>query len=180
MNRQQLREWLNQHLKDLYPEPVGASISDGELLILGRIPVEGQVAEEEAHRRIRQHREESRPQRMALSQELERLTGLTLAWGVRCGQVTGYFSSQRVPVMTRLARPERDLLDTLIRGGIARNRSQAVSWAIQSFARDRREWLRQLREAADKLRDIQESASDAGALAAEEPPDPQPSDPRTS
>lgn len=175
MNRQQLRAWLDQNLRELYPEPVEASISDDELLIMGRIPVEGQVAEEEARRQIQQHREESRPRRMALAHELERLTGLAVVWGVRCGQVTGYFSSRRVPVMTRLARSERDLLDALIRGGIVRNRSQAVSWAIQSFGRSQRDWFRQLREAADKLRDVRESALDAEDFASEELPEAPPS-----
>ncbi len=160
MNRQQIREWLNEHLKDLYPEPVEASVSDGELLIMGRLAVEGEITDEEARTRITQHREDTRSQRMTLAQELERSTGLAVAWGVRCGQVTAYFSSRRVPVMTRLGRAERDVLDTLIRGGIARNRSQAVNWAIQAFARGRRDWLRQLREAADKLRDISEQAGD--------------------
>ena len=181
MNRQQIREWLNEHLKELYPEPVEASISDGELLILGRLAVEEEIGEEEARNRIHEHREESRPQRMESAQELERLTGLAVAWGVRCGQVTAYFSSRRVPVMTRLGRAERDVLDTLISGGVARNRSQAVNWAIQSFARGRRDWLRQLREAENNLRSIRELARDDEAFAPEELPEPtQPSEPQAT
>ena len=158
MNRQQIREWLNEHLKDLYPEPVDASISDGELLIMGRLPVDDEIAEEEARARVQEHREQTRPQRMELAQQLEQLTGLAVAWGVRCGQVTAYFSSRRVPVMTRLGRAEREVLDTLIRGGIAHNRSQALAWAVQAFALGRRDWLRQLREAADSLQDIRQQA----------------------
>ena len=67
MNRQQIRDWLNEHLGDLYPEPVEASISDGELLILGRIAVEGEVAEEEARGTIHRHREETRSRRVAVA-----------------------------------------------------------------------------------------------------------------
>ena len=175
MNRQQLREWLNEHLNEIYPEPVEASISDGELLIIGSMAVEGESAEEEIINRIQQHREESRSQRMALARELEQLTGLAVAWGVRCGLVTSYFSSRRVPVMTRLGREEREVLDTLIRGGIARNRSQAVNWAIQAFARGRRDWLRQLREALNNLREVQESAQGGEPFEVEEPPEAAPS-----
>ena len=171
MNRQQIREWLNEHLKELYPEPVEASISDGELLVMGRLAVEGEVAEEEARNGIHQHREESRSQRVALAQELERLTGLAVAWGVRYGPVSGYFSSRRVPVMTRLGREEREVLDTLILSGIVRNRSQAVNWAIQSFARGRRDWLRQLREALNNLREVREGAGGDDPFEAEEPPE---------
>ena len=170
MNRQQIREWLNEHLKELYPEPVEASISDGELLIMGSLPVEGEVTEEEARSRIHKHREETRPQRVALAQELEQRTGLAVAWGVRYGEVTGYFSSRRTPVMTRLGRAERDVLDTLIRGGVARNRSQAVSWTVQGFARGRRDWLRQLRKATNNLSSIREEAMASETFEPEEPP----------
>ena len=169
MNRQQIREWLNTHLSDLYPEPVEASISDGELMVIGRLKVEGEITEEEAQRRIQEHREESRSRRMALANELEQLTGLAVAWGVRYGQVTGYFSSRNVPVMTRLGRAERDVLDTLVLAGVARNRSQAVNWAIQSFARGRRDWLRQLREAVMNLRDVREGAESDETFEAEGP-----------
>ena len=169
MNRQQLREWLNEHLKTLYPEPVEASVSDGELLIMGSLAVEGEVGDEEARSRIQQHREESRSQRVTLAGELEQLTGLEVAWGVRCGPATGYFSSRRVPVMTRLGRAEREVLDTLIRSGITRNRSQAVNWAIQSFARGRRDWLRQLREALSRLREVREDSGGDEPFEAEDP-----------
>ncbi len=172
MNRHEIRQWLNEHLKELYPEPVEASIVDGELLIMGRLAVEGEVSEDEVRNRINKHREETRPRREALAQELQRLTGLAVAWGVRCGQATGYFSSLRMPVMTRLGRAERDVLDTLIRGGIARNRSQAVNWAIQAFAQGRRDWLRQLREAANNLSNLREQAPGTEAFAGEEHPEP--------
>ncbi|MSQ22357.1 MAG: hypothetical protein EXR53_03485 [Dehalococcoidia bacterium] len=170
MDRHEIRQWLNEHLKGLYPEPVEASVVDGELLIMGRLAVDAEVSEDEARNRINKHREESRPQREKLAQELQQLTGLAVAWGVRCGQGTGYFSSLRVPVMTRLGRAERDVLDTLIRGGIARNRSQAVNWAIQAFAHGHRDWLSQLREAANNLSKVQEQAPDAEAFGGEEAP----------
>ena len=89
---------------------------------------------------------------MESAQKLELLTGLAVAYGARCGQVTAYFTSRRVPMMTRLGRAEQDVLDTLISGGVARNRSQAINLAIQSFSRGRRDWLLQLREAESNLR----------------------------
>ena len=74
--------------------------------------------------------------------------------------------------MTRLGRAERDVLDTLIRGGIARNRSQAVNWAIQSFARGQRDWLRQMREAVDSLSNIREQGMSNEPVGGDEPPEP--------
>ncbi len=171
MDRQQLRQWLNEHLTELYSEPVEASISDRELLLVGRLTAEGDISEDDARTRIQEHREESRSKRVALAQELQELTGLAVAWGVRLSDVTAYFSSHRVPVMSRLGRAERDVLDTLIRGGVARNRSHALSWAIQSFARGRRDWLRHLREATDNLRDIREDALSSETFNTEPPPE---------
>ena len=66
------------------------------------------------------------------------------------------FSSQRVPIVTRLGRAKRDVLDTLIQGSSVRNRSQVVNWAIQAFACSRRDWLRELREAVNNLSSIRE------------------------
>jgi hypothetical protein len=171
MDRKQLRQWLNEHLSELYPEPVEASVSDRELLLLGRLTAESDLSEDDARTRIQEHREESRSRRMALAQELHELTGLAVAWGVRLGNVTAYFSSHSVPVMSRLGRAERDVLDTLIRGGVARNRSHALNWAVQSFARGRRDWLRQLREATDSLRDIREGGLSSETFDPEPPPE---------
>lgn len=171
MDRKQLREWLNEHLKDLYPEPVEASITDRELLVMGRLAADADLSEDDARTRIQEHREESRSKRVELAQELQELTGLAVAWGVRLNDVTAYFSSRGVPVMSRLGRAERDVLDTLIRSGVVRNRSQALSWAIQSFARGRRDWLRQLRDATDSLRDVREDGMSNERFEPEQPPE---------
>ena len=58
--------------------------------------------------------------------------------------------------MTRLGRAERDVLDTLIGGGIAHNRSQSINWTIQAFGRGQRGWLGQIREATSSLSTIRE------------------------
>ncbi len=173
MNRKEIRTWIDQHLTELYADRVDASVSDGELVLIGRLTVDVEIGETDAMERIRQHREESRPRRMALAQELEGLTGLAVAWGVRCVDVTAFFSSRRVPVMTRLGAAERSVLDTLILGGIVGNRSQAVGWAIRAFARGRRKWLRELNEAVKSLRDVREEAEGEETFEPEDLPAPQ-------
>ena len=39
------------------------------------------------------------------------------------------------------------MLDTLIDAGVARSRSEALSWCVTLVARHEREWLDELREA---------------------------------
>ena len=49
--------------------------------------------------------------------------------------------------MSRLRLRERAVLDTLIDAGVARSRSEALSWCVKLVARHEREWLDELREA---------------------------------
>ena len=49
--------------------------------------------------------------------------------------------------MTRLRQPERLVLDTLVDGGVARSRSDALVWCVKLVAANSDEWLRDLREA---------------------------------
>jgi hypothetical protein len=50
-------------------------------------------------------------------------------------------------VMTRLRLRERAVLDTLIEGGVARSRSEALAWCVKLVGRHESEWLADLREA---------------------------------
>jgi hypothetical protein len=49
--------------------------------------------------------------------------------------------------MTRLRLRERRVLDTLIDAGVARSRSEALSWCVKLVERHQGEWLAELREA---------------------------------
>lgn len=69
---------------------------------------------------------------------------------LREGQ-TSLFTSQSTPVMTRLRIAERAVLDTLVRGGVARSRSDALAWCVKLVARNQSEWLSELREALSEV-----------------------------
>jgi hypothetical protein len=75
------------------------------------------------------------------------LFGRPVSWGVESGGVTSLFTTQASPVMTRLRFRERAVLQTLIEGGIARSRSEALAWCVKLVAQHQADWLAELREA---------------------------------
>jgi hypothetical protein len=49
--------------------------------------------------------------------------------------------------MTRLARAERDVLDTLVAAGVAETRSSALAYTVRTFAAEHGDWLAEVRQA---------------------------------
>src|SRR5579872_1559471 len=98
--------------------PAAVEVDDDEILCTGTLPAGASVEE---------FRERTRAQRMEVASEAERRFGRHVAWGVRDGERTVLFTSMSVPVMTRLRLRERSVLDTLVRGGVARSRSDALA-----------------------------------------------------
>lgn len=96
---------------------------------------------------IARRREESRPLRMQIARELEGALGLPVAWGMRAGPVETLFTSRTAPVMTRLGRAEREVLDTLVAAGVADTRSSALAYVVRAFAAEHAEWLGEVRQA---------------------------------
>jgi hypothetical protein len=96
---------------------------------------------------IARRREETRGLRMEIARELERATGLPVAWGMRAGGLEVLFTTRTTPVMTRLGRAERELLDTLVAAGVADTRSSALAYAVRAFAAEHADWLAEVRAA---------------------------------
>ena len=92
-------------------------------------------------------RESSRADRMTIASEAEARFGRKVSWGVTSRGTTTLFTTQSTPVMSRLRFRERAVLDTLIDAGVARSRSEAVSWCVNLVGRHEGEWLDELREA---------------------------------
>ncbi len=92
-------------------------------------------------------REDTRAERMAIADEAEVLWDRKVSWGVRCGGHDLLFTTQSVPVMTRLRLDERAVVDTLIAAGVARSRSEALAWCVRLVGQHQGEWIDQLREA---------------------------------
>jgi len=106
--------------------------------------------------RIKQFREDTREARMAMAEEAQKRFGRTTAWGVRIGDVQEMFTHLALPVMTRLRLPEREILDTLIHAGVARNRAHALAWCVKLVERNEKEWLSELREAIAKVGQVRQ------------------------
>ena len=136
--------------------------SDGEeILVVGTLPdvvladgtsEEGRSAARVA--RILRFREESRDDRVRIAREAERQFGRKVAWGARCGDEMRVFTTLSIPVMTRLRMNERSILDTLVAGGVARSRSEALAWCVRLVGMHQADWIKGLRDALVKVDEV--------------------------
>ena len=104
--------------------------------------------------RVRQFREDTRERRIQIARELEHSSGRKVGWGVEVDGEVDLFTSLSAPTMTRLRQPERQVLDTLVDSGVARSRSEALTWCVKLVGQHSQEWLGQLREAMQKVEDV--------------------------
>ncbi len=114
-----------------------------EILVV--VDLGDQRADVQAH--IDQYREQTRTQRMAIAEEAQDQWQRTVSWGVRCGELEARFTNVSSPVMTRLRMEERAVLDTLVDAGVARSRSDALSWCVRLVAEHQGDWIERLRDA---------------------------------
>jgi hypothetical protein len=138
--------------------PPEAANDGDEILVLGTLPdvdlaagtsEDGRAAARLA--RIDRFREETRDDRVRIAREAERQFRRRVAWGARCGDQTKIFTTLSVPVMTRLRMPERSILDTLVAGGVARSRSDALAWCVRLVGMHQADWIKGLRDAIVKV-----------------------------
>lgn len=104
--------------------------------------------------RIDRFREETRGQRMAIAEEAQHRFGRRVSWGARCGEVERHFTTLALPVMTRLRKRERAVLDTLVEAGVARSRSHALAWCVGSVGETQAEWIDNLRGALTEVEKV--------------------------
>jgi hypothetical protein len=114
-----------------------------------------EASPEQAERRLIAHqREMSRPLRIQLARELQGMLRRSVAWGMRAGSSEELFTTRSVPVMTRLNRNERDVLDTLVAAGVADTRSAALAYTVRAFATAHADWLAEVREAIEQVQQV--------------------------
>ena len=136
--------------------------ADGEeILVVGTLPdvelAEGTASEGRSaarSARIDRFREETREDRVRIAREAERQFRRKVAWGARCGDQIKVFTTLSVPVMTRLRMSERTILDTLVAGGVARSRSEALAWCVRLVGMHQADWIKGLRDALVKVDEV--------------------------
>lgn len=154
-------QWFTGRLPgDWFVGTPTVTVDREEIIVTGELPpVEGadKAAESSAaaQGRIQRFREDTREARMTIADEAEARYGRKVAWGASIGETNVLFTHLAVPVMTRLRQDERRVLDTLVDAGVARSRSEALSWCVTLVGEHTEEWLAGLRDAmseVDKLR----------------------------
>jgi len=118
--------------------PVLLESDEDEIVCVGTLP---------PGRAPREFREATRAERVAIAQEAEARFGTKVSWGVEHEGETTLFTTLTIPTMTRLRLRERRVLDTLVDAGVARSRSEALSWCVRLVGRHQAEWLEDLRDA---------------------------------
>ncbi|MFF3723249.1 hypothetical protein ACFYYM_12895 [Streptomyces erythrochromogenes] len=140
---EQLRAWFAGRLPvDVYESLDPITADREEITVVGVIP---------ATESVREFRERTREQRIEVAREAEELYRRKVAWGVRVGDETTLFTHLAVPVMTRLRQSERQVLDTLVAGGVARSRADALAWCVRLVGRNTDSWLTELRDSLDEV-----------------------------
>lgn len=143
-----LRAWFADRIPDdWFTDPVDVMVDRDEILVVG-VLAEGVSPTA--------FRELTRDQRVAIAAVAERSFDRTVTWAVRVGDELVRFTTVSVPVMTRLRIHERQVLDLLIDGGIARSRSEALAWCVRLVAQNQGEWLAELRAAAERMAEIRD------------------------
>jgi len=112
--------------------------------------------------RVAGFRDETRDRRISIALEAEGLFERKVSWGARCGDRTLLFTHLAAPVMTRLRQPERLVLDTLVAGGVARSRSDALAWCVRLVGQHTGDWLDQLRTALQDVDRVRAQGPEAG------------------
>ncbi|MET9693738.1 hypothetical protein ABZY81_35805 [Streptomyces sp. NPDC006514] len=149
---EQLRAWFAERLPvDVYESLDSVTLDREEITVVGVIP---------AAESVKEFRERTREQRIEVAREAEELYRRKVAWGVRVGEETTLFTHLAVPVMTRLRQSERQVLDTLVAGGVARSRADALAWCVRLVGRNTDEWLTELRDSLDEVQRVRAQGPD--------------------
>jgi hypothetical protein len=159
------RSWFAGRLpKTWFAGPPDVAADGDEVLVVGTLAdvelAAGTAPEARAAARlarIDRFREETREERVKIAREAERAFKRKVAWGARCGDEVKVFTTLSVPVMTRLRMTERSILDTLVAGGVARSRSDALAWCVRLVGMHQADWIQGLREALVKVDEIRKT-----------------------
>ena len=143
-------------------------IDRDEILVVGTLadPPTDEEDSDEVRRgavtsRIDAFRESTREERMTIADEAQRIFDRKVSWGASCGGYEQLFTTLAAPAMTRLRMDERRVLDTLIDGGVARSRSEALAWCVRLVGANESSWLEDLDEAIAAIHRVRRAGPEA-------------------
>lgn len=142
---------------DLYAGAPTIVVDREEITVVGELPPLTEQQSDPAAQaaaeagRIARFREETRETRIEVARQAEHRYQRHVTWGARLGGTEQLFTGLSVPVMTRLAQAERQVLDTLIDAGVARSRSEALAWSVRLVGEHAQAWLGELRDAMEQV-----------------------------
>ena len=165
---EKVRGWFAGRIPDdLFEGPVDLTVDREEITVIGRVPEpalaeDASAAEREAaiQGRVQEFRERTREARIEVAREAEHRFRRKVSWGVQVGGERALFTHIAAPVMTRLRQPERQVLDTLIAGGVARSRSEALAWCVRLVERHTDDWLAELRDSLEHVQRVRAQGPD--------------------
>jgi hypothetical protein len=159
----EVRAWFIGRLPgDWFTEAPGILLDREEITVVGALAAPDPAGASDAERaaaaegRIRRFREETRGRRIEIAREAEHKFRRKVSWGVTCAGTEELFTTLSVPVMTRLRQPERQVLDTLVKAGVARSRSDALAWCVRLTGENADAWLAQLRSALKHVEEVRD------------------------
>lgn len=116
-----------------------------EILVVGSLPDDADPVA---------FREATRDERIVIARKAEATFERKVSWAVAWEGREVRFTTASVPVMTRLRIDERQVLDALIAGGVARSRSEALAWCVRLVGEHEQGWIEELREAAARIAEV--------------------------
>jgi len=157
----EVRGWFAGRLPDDWFEgPPEITLDTEEILLVGRLSADGLPDDTPAAKaaalaaRVKRFREDTRDHRIRIAREAEHRYGRQISWGAEVGDHRELFTTVGLPVMTRLRMAERHVLDTLVSGGVARSRSEALAWCVRLVGQHEEEWISDLQDALQKVREV--------------------------
>ena len=156
---QEITDWFVPRITDLFADGATVTVDKEEITVVGPRPKRADDAADES---IAEYRERTRKARIQIAREAEELFRRKVSWGVADGEDVVLFTHLAVPVMTRLRQNERRVLDTLVAGGVARSRSDALAWCVRLVGRHEGDWIARLQEALRSVDEARATGPDAG------------------
>jgi hypothetical protein len=163
--QERVRGWFHGRLPEEWQaDPPEITVDREEITVVLTIPdvdlhekaPDAEAAEARAGR-AKAFREDTRDRRISIAREAEHRFDRKVAWGVQVGDRRELFTHIAVPVMTRLRQPQRMVLDTLVEGGVARSRSEALAWCVRLVGQNADTWLADLREAMEHVAEVRKN-----------------------